>query len=295
LSTNVKAMLKQSTWLHLRLPFSFYLMPVYLFALSVADSVYIIPAILVFVALHFFLYPASNAFNSYFDKDEESIGGLEKPPPVSKELYYTANVLDMIALLIGVLVSWKFCLMLLIYSLVSRAYSHPSVRLKRYPIISWLVAGFFQGFFTFAMVYIGISQQALEDFWKLEKILPALLSSMLLWGSYPLTQVYQHREDARRGDYTVSLMLGVKGTFYFASLVFLLANAGFLAYYTLYFSLQEALLFQAFLLPMLAYFFYWFLRVHKNITMANFRHTMWLSTISAICLNLFFTLFRLVH
>lgn len=288
-------MLKQSTWLHLRLPFSFYLMPVYLFALSVAESVYIIPAILVFVSIHFFLYPASNAFNSYFDKDEESIGGLEKPPPVSRELYYTANALDIVALLIGLLVSWQFSLMLLIYSLVSRAYSHPLVRLKQYPIISWLVAGFFQGFFTFAMVYMGISQQPLESFWQVEKLLPALLSSLLLWGSYPMTQIYQHREDARRGDHTLSMMLGVKGTFYFTAIFFSLANAGFLVYYTYFFSLQEALLFQVFLLPMLVYFIYWLLRVHRNIRLANFRNTMWLTTISAICLNLFFMLFRLVH
>lgn len=288
-------MLKQSTWLHLRLPFSFYLMPVYLFALSVSDRVYIIPAILVFVSIHFFLYPASNAFNSYFDKDEESIGGLEKPPPVSRELFYTANVLDVMAVLMGLLLSWKFSLMLIIYSLVSRAYSHPAVRLKRYPILSWLVAGFFQGFFTFAMVYIGISRQPLESFWELEKIVPALLSSLLLWGSYPMTQVYQHREDARRGDYTLSRMLGVKGTFYFTALVFTLANVGFIAFYTWYYSLLEALLFQLFLLPMLTYFIYWLFRVHKNITQANFRNTMWLSTISAVCLNLFFSWFSLLH
>lgn len=288
-------MLKQSTWLHLRLPFSFYLMPVYLFALSVSDRVYIIPAILVFVSIHFFLYPASNAFNSYFDKDEESIGGLEKPPPVSRELFYTANVLDVMAVLMGLLLSWQFSLMLIIYSLVSRAYSHPAVRLKRYPILSWLVAGFFQGFFTFAMVYIGISRQPLESFWELEKIVPALLSSLLLWSSYPMTQVYQHREDARRGDYTLSRMLGVKGTFYFTALVFILANVGFIAYYTWYYSLLEALLFQLFLLPMLTYFIYWLFRVHKNITQANFRNTMWLSTISAICLNLFFSWFSLVN
>lgn len=287
-------MIKKSTWLHLRLPFSFYLMPVYLFALSVAEQIYILLAILVFVSIHFFLYPASNAFNSYFDKDEESIGGLEHPPAVSKELYHAANVFDLIALLLGLLVNWQFALMLLIYSLVSRAYSHPSIRLKRYPIISWLVAGFFQGFFTFAMVYIGISQLPLVSFFKIEILLPAFLSSMLLWGSYPMTQVYQHREDARRGDRTLSLLLGVKGTFYFSAAVFMLANAGFLAFYSYYFSLQEAFLFQLFLLPMLGYFIHWLLRVKKNISLANFRHTMLLSTISATCLNLFFLLFRII-
>ena len=285
-------MLKKSTWLHLRLPFSFYLMPVYLFALSVADKVHSIPAFVVFVALHFFLYPASNAFNSYFDKDEESIGGLEKPPPVSKELYVTANFMDGIALILGLFAGWQFCLMLIVYSLVSRAYSHPAVRLKKYPFISWLVAGFFQGFFTFLMVYMGISQKGIMSLWEYEVLIPAFLSSMLLWGSYPMTQIYQHREDARRGDRTLSLLLGIKGTFYFTALIFSLANAGYFIYYLSYFSLQEALLFQFFLLPMLVYFFYWFFKVQQNILLANFSYTMRLSTISAVCLNIFFVLFR---
>lgn len=285
-------MLKKSTFLHLRLPFSFYLMPVYLFALSVATEVHSIPAFWVFVALHLFLYPASNAFNSYFDKDSESIGGLEKPPEVSKELYYTANAMDGIAFLIGLFISWQFCLMLIIYSLVSRAYSHPAVRLKKYPFLSWLVAGFFQGFFTFCIAYTGISQTSVESLLNTEVLIPAALSSMLLWGSYPMTQVYQHREDARRGDRTLSLVLGIKGTFYFSAAFFLLANAGFFTYYYLYFSFQHALFFQLFLLPMALYFLYWMTRVQKNSALADFRHTMKLTTISAICLNLYFVLFR---
>lgn len=285
-------MLKKSTILHLRLPFSFYLMPVYLFALSVANKVPIIPAFLVFVALHLFLYPASNAYNSYFDKDQESIGALKNPPPVSRELFITANVLDGIAFLLGLLLSWQFCLMLIIYSLVSRAYSHPAIRLKKYPYISWAVAGFFQGFFTFLMVMVGLEGADFGSLWQQEVLIPAFLSSLLLWGSYPMTQIYQHCEDARRGDRTLSLVLGIKGTFYFTAFFFGLANAGFIAYYLFYFSPREALHFQLFLLPMLLYFLYWLFRVHQNILLANFQHTMWLSTIAAFFLNLFFVLFR---
>lgn len=289
-------MIKKSTLLHLRLPFSFYLMPVYFFALSITEQVFIVPAILVFVILHLFLYPASNAFNSYFDKDEESIGGMEKPPPVSSELYYTALVLDGIAWLAGFfLLSPFFALMAFTYSMVSRAYSHPSVRLKQYPFISWLVAGFFQGFFTFCMVYLGLTGTSLEELLSQSRIfIPALLSSMLLWGSYPMTQIYQHREDSRRGDRTLSIVLGIKGTFYFTAIFFFLANIGFFLFYANYYSLQEALLFQLFLLPMFAYFLYWFQKAQANLALADFTHTMRLNTISAFCLNLFFVLFRVI-
>ncbi|WP_017730279.1 UbiA family prenyltransferase [Nafulsella turpanensis] len=285
-------MLKKSTLLHLRLPFSFYLMPVYFFALSVADQVSIIPALLIFVALHLFLYPASNAYNSYFDKDEESIGGLKHPPPVSRQLLYAAFLLDGLAWLTGLFISLPFAVMAIMYSLVSRAYSHPSIRLKKYPLASWLVAGFFQGFFTFMMVCVGLGSGGIEESLKTPVLIPAFLSSMLLWGSYPMTQVYQHREDSRRGDRTLSLVLGIRGTFYFTAAFFTLAIAGFTFYYITYYSLRQALLFQLFLLPMPGYFIYWLIKVQKNISLADFSHSMRLNTISAFCLNLFFLLFR---
>jgi 1,4-dihydroxy-2-naphthoate octaprenyltransferase len=48
---------------------------------------------------------------------------------------------------------------------------------------------------------------------------PALLSTCLLLGSYPMTQIYQHEEDARRGDKTFSLLLGIKETFIFTAVI----------------------------------------------------------------------------
>ena len=36
-------------------------------------------AALIFVILHILVYPASNGYNSYMDRDEGSIGGLKNP------------------------------------------------------------------------------------------------------------------------------------------------------------------------------------------------------------------------
>ncbi|MGI9542219.1 MAG: UbiA family prenyltransferase [Cyclobacteriaceae bacterium] len=281
-------MLQRSTWLHLRIPFSFFLLPVFLFSLATSSSPDNHKTILVFFILHFFLYPASNAYNSYFDKDKESIGGLKKPPPVTTELYWVALVLDGLSLLLGLLISWQFSLMLLIYGLVSKAYSHPDIRLKKYPIIGWLAAGIFQGSFTFAMVYLAINDVAWGDLADPTIIIPAGLSTLLLWGSYPMTQVYQHGEDGRRGDQTLSIKLGILGTFYFTAFVFLLANLGFIWYFKSYYSWNVALVFQLFLVPILVYFFGWLYRVRRDISSADYRSTMRLNLISSLCLNLFF-------
>lgn len=287
---NSVSIISRSTLLHLRLPFSFFLLPVFLFALGVDLPEDWLRVLLVFFILHVLLYPASNGYNSYFDKDEGSIGGLEKPPEVSPELYYVALLLDALAILLGLLINWRFALMLLIYGLVSKAYSHPAIRLKKYAIGSWLVAGTFQGFFTFLMSYMGVHDVSLGQALLPEVLLPAALSTLMLCGSYPMTQIYQHEEDARRGDFTLSYRLGILGTFHFTALAFGLATAGFFLYYQYYHGLAQAISYLVFLLPVLAYFFYWYLKVRQDASRANFRATMRLNLISSLCLNLFFLL-----
>src|SRR5690242_2245299 len=128
-------MLSISSWLHLRIPFSYFLLPVYLFALAISPNPTNHSVLWSFLIIHLLLYPASNGYNSYFDKDEKSIGGLKNPPPVNKGLYALSLLFDLVALVLaGQLINLTFAIMLLIYGLASKAYSHPAVRLKKYPI-----------------------------------------------------------------------------------------------------------------------------------------------------------------
>ena len=91
-------MLSASTIKLLRIPFSFFLSPVYFFALAQVPHIDWSRAILIFIILHFLIYPASNGYNSYMDRDTGSIGGLEKPPPPSRQLYLTTIFLDIAGL-----------------------------------------------------------------------------------------------------------------------------------------------------------------------------------------------------
>ena len=282
-------MFSRSSLLHLRIPFSFFLLPIYFFALCISPN-FNEPRILwVFVILHFLLYPASNGYNSYFDKDEKSIGGLKNPPPTTKGLYYLSLLLDAIAIALGyLLLNLTFAVMLLIYGLVSKAYSHPAIRLKKYPFVSFVITGLFQGLFTFVMCYIGLNNFALGQAMKWQVLLPGFLTSMMLWANYPMTQVYQHEEDLKRGDHTISLLLGVKGTFVFTAIVFGMAATMFLFYFYYNFTAAIAWTFVVALIPVLIYFFYWFYLVMENKANANYTNTMRLNTVSAICLNSFF-------
>ncbi len=278
-------MLSRSTLLHLRVPFSLFLLPVFLFALGQVEHASLTKVLLVFSILHFLLYPASNGYNSYFDRDKSSIGGLRTPPPVSRQLYRTSLALDAIALLIGLLVGWQFVIMLLLYGLVSKAYSHPSIRIKRYPWTSWLVAGFFQGCFTFFMVAVGIAPSNLVGLISPRLFFAGFLCSLVLWGSYPMTQIYQHQEDRNRGDITLSQLLGITGTFHFTAVMFLLASMGFILYFKTFFNMHQAAIFLIGMLPVVIYFGYWYTKVRENPDKADFDHTMKLNLISSMCLN----------
>lgn len=287
-------MFSKSTWLHLRIPFSFFLMPVYLFALGVSPNFSEPRLIWSFFIVHFLLYPASNGYNSYFDKDKGSIGGLKNPPPVDKGLYYMSLLFDAIAIVLGFLkISALFAVLLLIYGLASKAYSHPSIRLKKFPFGGLITVAFFQGFFTFLLCYVGINNFGLENLLNSRVLIPATLSSLLLVGTYPMTQIYQHEEDARRGDRTVSLLLGIRGTFIFVLIVFVFAAAGYVYYFYRFFSLQYGIDFLIFLSPVVIYFLIWFYLVFKEPTKANHRNTMRLNFISALCLIAFFIYFFL--
>jgi len=280
--------LKKSTLLHLRIPFSFFLLPVFLLACAVGEIRDPENLILSFIILHLLVYPASNGYNSYFDKDEDSIGGLKNPPKVSKELYWVSLAFDIVGLLLSLLISLEFTVMILVYGLISKAYSHPSIRLKKYPIIGWLAAGIFQGYFTFLLSYVALKDISIWETLDSRIQIPAILSTLLLLGSYPMTQVYQHKEDGKRGDLTMSRLLGIRGTFHFTAVAFTIATGGFIYYFLEYFTLHEAILFPIFLSPVLFYFGLWYLRVRRDAEMANFQSTMRLNFISALMLNGFF-------
>lgn len=282
-------MFSRSAWLHLRIPFSYFLLPVFLFSLSYTSVLETSRLFWVFFLIHFFLYPASNGYNSYFDKDEKSIGGLKNPPPVTKGLYYLALLFDVVAVVLGyVTVGFPFAFMMFLYGVVSKAYSHPFIRLKKYAIGSWLITGLFQGLFTFLMCYIGLNGGSFTSIGNTSVIVPGVLTTVMLLANYPMTQVYQHEEDAKRGDRTMSLMLGVLGTFYFVGIVFMFVSFGFVWYFISFFSIKFAVLFLLALFPVVAYFLFWFIQVYKDQSKADFKGTMKLNFISATCLNAFF-------
>lgn len=273
----------------MRIPFSLYLMPIFWFALSAGPEFELWRAVAVFLILHLLVYPASNGYNSYFDRDEGSIGGLKHPPRVTKSLYWLVLAFDALALLAAAGLGLPFAACILVYLLVSKAYSYDKIRLKKYPWGSTLVVVVFQGAFTFLMVQAGLGLDQ-EKILAPGNLVLAGVSSLFLCGSYPLTQIYQHAEDGRRGDRTLSLVLGIRGTLVFAAASLLLATTLLLLAYRQQQEYGNIYIFLLCTSPVVFFFTRWALRIRQDPGQANFENTMRMNKISSLSISLAFGL-----
>ena len=146
------------------------------------------------------------------DKDTGSIGGLKHPPPVTKKLYYASIVGDIGGLALCAFIGWRNMLLLAVYIAFSKAYSWHGIRLKKRPYASWLVIAIFQGGYTFMLAKMVAEKNTHLSWFTVQNVIAMAVASLLIGGSYPLTQIYQHSEDRHRGDYTISYRFGIMGT-----------------------------------------------------------------------------------
>ncbi len=274
-------MILSSTWQLLRINFSFFLMPVYWFALSQTVNIDTIQALFIFIILHFLIYPASNGYNSYMDRDTQSVGGIKNPLQPTRQLFYVSVLLDILALVCSLFISLYFLIGIVAYIAASRAYSYRGIRLKKHPVLGYLTVIIFQGAVTFFLVMHGSSESKTLNV----PVMGMIAATLLIGGFYPLTQVYQHQQDKEDGVITLSCLLGYEGTFIFTAVIYFFAVTSLA--FLLIAGLQQTAFFiiQIFFLPVLVYFFWWFKKVRENHSAANFDNTMRMNVLASICTN----------
>ncbi|MBA3899358.1 MAG: UbiA prenyltransferase family protein [Bacteroidetes bacterium] len=275
----------RDTLLHLRIPFSFYLFPIYFFSLCFATNIDWYRTLAIFIILHVFIYSGSNSYNSYMDKDEGSIGGLKNPPPTTKKLLHASIICDLAGLFFASLIDTSLAFALLIYIAASKAYSWHGIRLKKHGIFSWFFVLFFQGGFTYFIVNYFSGELPFQAWYSNYNLTGMAIASLFVGAYYPLTQVYQHREDISRGDHTISSILGIRGTFLFSFIILMLANLLLLFFLSHFFSVQFFIIYSTLIYPVALYFFSWYFDVIKNPAHANFDRTMQLNNLSTICMS----------
>jgi 1,4-dihydroxy-2-naphthoate octaprenyltransferase len=206
--------------IHLRLPFQALLAPFMLFGAALAAGRPTWRFGLAFAVLHVCFYGGTTAFNSHYDKDEGPIGGLEAPPPPGRWLLPGSLVLQAIGLVLAAVVGWSFVAVCAAFAILGAAYSHPLTRLKGKPWPSWLTVMIGQGALGAIAGVTAIEAPRITG----ELAFGVIAAAAIVGAIYPLSQVFQIDEDARRGDRTVAMMLGRAGTPRVAGLLFAIGS-----------------------------------------------------------------------
>jgi 1,4-dihydroxy-2-naphthoate polyprenyltransferase len=277
-------LIQKSSWQLLRFPFSVFLMPVYWFALSQLVYTNWWRAVLVFIILHVLVYPASNGYNSYMDRDETPVGGIKNPLQPTRQLFLITVVMDVLAVALGFFIDGWFAVGIALYILASRAYSYRGIRLKKYALPGYLTVVVFQGAVMFALVYHGAHATLSTNI----PVTGMVASSLLIGGFYPLTQIYQHEADKKDGVTTISAWLGYRGTFIFCAVVYSVAFAVLALNFFLRLEPDRFFVLATCMLPILVYYFVWLAKVWKNPEAASFENTMRMNIIASVCTNIGF-------
>ena len=270
----------------LRFPFSLFLLPISLFSFY-----YIRPEMdftfwLVVFIWHVLVFPSSNGYNSFNDKDDGPIGGLKSPPKPTESLLLVSNIFDVSALLLSLSVDVYFSGFVLIYIVASRLYSNRKIRLKKYPVTGFLIVFVLQGAWIFLANFFAFNSELLLS----DKLIiySAIAASFFIGTVYPLTQIYQHESDAKDGVRTLSMMLGKRGTFLFSAIMFLLSTVFVYLSFKDGVSFVNFIIFNLVMLPATIYFGIWAFKSFREYRHVNFKNTMIMLVLSSVLNNVFF-------
>jgi 4-hydroxybenzoate polyprenyltransferase len=270
----------KSLVLHLRLPFQLLLAPVYLWCWLLAGGGLTWPVALGFISFHVFLYSGATAFNSYYDRDEGPIGGLEHPPPVVPALLPLSLAMKAVGLVLAALVNAWFCAIYIAFALLSFAYSHPRVRLKGKPFGSMLTVGIGQGVLAFLGGWAA-TRGEIASAMSFEGLHGAAAATLLILALYPLTQLHQVEEDRQRGDRTVAIAWGARSCFVAALCLQLLGGASMFVVAGHQFGNLDAALIAAGIALQMGLVAWWAVGYDASQVVPNYRRVMRLNMLSA--------------
>jgi 4-hydroxybenzoate polyprenyltransferase len=147
------------------------------------------------------------ALNSAYDRDEGDVAYLRRPPPAPAHLAGFGIGLMLVGLVLAFFLPVLYRASYAVCLIMSVLYSTPPIRLKAVAGADWVINMVGFGTLTplagWAATGLGLTRSGglvLAGFCPLFAAL------------YPLTQIYQFPEDARRGDRTLARALGVRGS-----------------------------------------------------------------------------------
>lgn len=195
----------QSLAVHLRMPFQLMLGPFFLLGAFVGGATPHPSWLVPFLAVHVALYGGATAYNSHHDRDEGPIGFLKRPPPVRGQVHHLALGLQAVGVVTLGIVRPVAGVLAAVMMAMGVAYSHPRWRWKASTWGGLIAVAIGQGALA---VYVGAMSTGATGSPDLHAA--AWGAALIALGIYPITQIYQIEEDARRGDRTLPVRVGWK-------------------------------------------------------------------------------------
>ncbi len=179
-----------------------------------------------FLVIHLLLFGGATVYNSYWDKDEGPIGGLRTPPPLAPWTRPASLALQFGGLVLSLPMGWIYLVFYALSMLLFWLYSHPVYRWKGHPLLSLIAIGVSTGTNSLVFGYL-----AAGSGWDPLILVPAVGVACVMLSLYPVSQIYQRREDERRGDRTFAVVFGRRAVYRFFLLAYvsgiILVTVGF--------------------------------------------------------------------
>lgn len=170
-----------------------------------------------FLNVHLLLFGGATAYNSYWDKDDGPIGGLQNPPPMSRWMWIASLVIQLIGFVLAIPMGGFYLLVYAMSMAFFWLYSSPVFRWKGRPVKSLIAIGLSTGFSSVLLGYLAAGNASFLPI----IFIAALGVSLILLSLYPLSQVYQQEADRSRGDRTFAIHYGIKKVLLFFEIAFL--------------------------------------------------------------------------
>lgn len=214
-----------------------------------------------FINVHILLFGGATAYNSWWDKDEGPIGGLKTPPKMAQWMWPASMVMQYIGLAWAVSVNWNYVIIYAVSMLFFWLYSTPLARWKGKPVLSFVAIGISTGTNSFLLGFLAAGGYPITFF----EDLIALGVALILLSLYPVSQVFQIKEDLQRGDKTFAARYGLRGVKWLFTIIFPMGS-GILSWSLLH---QVTLIGFCFIvLNLAAYagllFYVWNLKAHQS-------------------------------
>jgi len=193
---------------HFRLHYQLFILSGgYLFGALFSDGLNAKMFWLQFLNVSVLLFGTATVYNSWHDKDEGPIGGLKHPPPMQPWMRKVALWMQFGGLLLAHYAGIEFTYLYLASMVFFWLYSTKRARWKGHPIKSLIAIGISTGTNSFWMGYFAAGGEAFTP----EIVIVGVGTALVFLSLYPVSQIYQMRNDSIRGDRTFAIEFGIQG------------------------------------------------------------------------------------